>query len=97
MQDEREKSRNLLSEEQIMNLMYGGVPAKRKSMLIENRMDAILEEIITLKKKAKTLPITMRKLYSYKVVEIKRKQEEKKKIIPLVLRKRILIENSAYG
>ena len=97
MQEETEKSHNLLREEQIMNLMDGGIPVKRKSMLVENRMNAILEEIICLKKKAKTLPITMRKLYSYKVVEIKRKQEEKKKIIPLVLRKRILIEKSAYG
>lgn len=93
MQRERFTCNNLLNDEQIVNLQ-DGMTTKRNSMLVENRADAILDGIINLKAKAKTLPITMRKLYSYKVVEIKKKLEEKKKVIPLVLRKRALFEKT---
>jgi hypothetical protein len=96
MQEERKRSRNLLSEEQIMNLT-DGVPTKRRSMQVESRANAILQEIINLKTKAKILPITMRKLYSYKIIEINTKQKEDKKVIPLVLRKRNLIERTAFS
>ena len=93
MQKESVTNSYLLNDVQIMN-MSAGMTTKRDCMLIENSADAILEEIISLKAKTKTLPITMRKLYSYKVVEINRKQEEKKKVIPLVLRKRALYEKT---
>jgi len=92
----RRERKTLLNSEQIMNTPEG-MATKRDGMLIEKRADAILDEIINLRAKSKTLPITMRKLYSYKIVEINQKQKEKNKVIPLVLRKRALFENAITG
>ena len=62
-------------------------------MLSTNRNDLLLEEIIDLKMQSKMLPITMRKIYAYKIASIKKKLNDQK-VIPLVMRKRMLYESA---
>lgn len=68
------------------------LPTIREGMLIANRSDTLLQEIIDIKLRTEMLPITMRKIYAYKLISIKKKLKEQK-VIPLVLRKRMLYES----
>ena len=64
----------------------------RDGMLVTNRSDSLLQEIIDIKLRSEMLPITMRKIYAYKLISIKKKLKEQK-VIPLVLRKRMLYQS----
>ena len=73
-----------------------GIMTRRNSMHTANRSNSVLDDIIELKARTRMLPITMRKVYAYKIASIKAKIREKK-IIPLVLRKRMLYECVVNG
>jgi len=66
--------------------------AMRNGMLLSNRNNDVIQEIIDLRMQTSILPITMRKIYAYKIASIKEKLN-KQKIIPLVMRKRMLYES----
>lgn len=66
--------------------------AMKNGMLLSNRNNDVIQEIIDLRMQTSILPITMRKIYAYKIASIKEKLN-KQKIIPLVMRKRMLYES----
>jgi len=80
------------NRENYINDLLNGIGTKREGMFIQNRTDILLKEVIDIKVKTKMLPITMRKLYAYKIASIKEKINTQK-VIPLVLRKRMLYES----
>jgi len=87
----RTKFKSKIDEDLAILTLFHGCGTKREGMLIKNSSDTILQQIVNIKTKNNALPITMRKLYAYKMAEAKKEAIENN-MVPLVLRKRMYYE-----